>query len=533
MIRSEESSGDVGAVESDEVTAVPGLAGSAPAPPVGVAEAHRAAPDEAGGPTGEPAAGDPDVGFTLAPPAPAPGPAEAARALMHRVARELGAVAPEGWQRVDAVFASTVTADVGFAVFSDDRQQALRWNPTPEVLALVREHRQLSAQLGDGPWWRLLLTLTRSGQIEVDYDYGDEPFPEEQLFAPEIYRADLEAFPRKSLPVWLAAYLRHGDRQQRSPGAAAAQARGDREAGVAGVPVTDLPPFPVVAARWAVLCAAFAAARSEWGPRLLPGVRWFEGATRSGSSLHALPAGRAVLSGGVWNSPELDAAYNRDADLPALFRGAPGWVADQVVNHRAGAGMLTFCFWWDGRGWYRGESPAAEQIAEAIPGVWDSATVVRIMTGLLGPQPSGAQLGAVSALVAAAEAGLATRGGLTDVFPESGGFDIDSAFYQLVMGGVTAPEPLAAAAAVAQVGRYLTDSGDDLSGYPVENLRADRVSVGWMVYVPVEPGEIAVGRAIFYVADDGVLERSSSSMAPSRYLPEFERRFRARNRALL
>lgn len=523
--RSEEEAGKV-PVGADDATGA-GSAPTASGPPA--ANTATTAPERVDSPGTE----DPDVGFTLSPPAPAPDPAEAARAIVHQVARELAAVAPEGWRRVDAVFASTVTADVGFAVFSDDRQHAVRWTPGPEVLALVREHRQLSAALGDGPWWRLLLGLTSAGELEADYDYGDEPFPDDQLFAPEIYRADLEVYPRRSLPVWLAAYLRHGDRQQRAPGVAAARARADRQAGVSARPVDGLPPFPLMAARWAVLCAAFTAARSEWGPRLLPGLRWFEGATRSGSSLHALPGGRAVLSGGVWNAPELDRAYNGADELPELFRGAPEWVADQVLNHRAGAGMLTFCYWWDGRRWYSGDSPDPAAITDAIPGVRDSDTVARIVTGVLGPEPSGAQRAAAAALVTAAEAGSVTLPGLAAVFPEDGDFDLDTAFYQLVMGGVTAPEPLSAAEALDRVGRYLTDSDADISGYSVAELRAERVDAGWMVYVPVEPGEIAVGRAIFYLADDGVLERSSSSVAPSRYLPGFAERFRERSRALL
>lgn len=522
VTRTDEQAGEA-PVHDDPVSPGPAAPGAEEA---GAAVAGPEDPDT-------PRDGDPDVGFTLSPPAPAPDPAAAARAIVHDVARQLAAVAPEGWHRVDAVFASTVTADVGFAVFSDERQHAVRWSPGPEVLALVREHRTLSAALGDGPWWRLLLSLTRAGHLEVDYDYGDEPFPDDQLFAPEIYRADLEAFPRRSLPVWLAAYLRHGDRQQRPPGVAAAQARADRQAGVSGRPVGDLPPFPLMAARWAVLSAAFTAVRSEWGPRLRPGLRWFEGATRSGSSLHALPAGRAVLSGGVWNAPELDRAYNSADELPQLFRGAPDWVADQVLNHRAGAGMLTFCYWWDGQSWYRGESPDPAVITDAIPAVREADTVARIVTGLLGPEPSGEQRAAATDLVSAAEAGLLTRAALAHVFPEAGDSDLDAAFYQLVMGGVTAPEPLTAEAALDRVGRYLTDSGADTSGYSVAELRAERVNTGWMVYVPVPPGEIAVGRAIFYLADDGVLERSSSSVAPSRYLPEFERRFRERNRTLL
>ncbi|MFI1462584.1 hypothetical protein [Nocardia carnea] len=477
---------------------------------------------------------DPDVGFTLDSAAREQDVAERARALMHRLARELGAVAPEGWERVDAVFASTVAVDAGFAVFSDAEQRVVRWTPTPQVLALVREHRQLSAQLGDGPWWRLLLALTASGQIEVDYDYGDQPFPDDQLFAPEIYRADLEAFPRKSLPVWLAAYLFHGDRQQRPPSVAAVQAAAEGPAGVTGDPVAGLPPFPVMAARWAALCAAFVAVRSEWGPRLTPGARWFEGASRSGSTLHSLPGGRAVLSGGVWNAPELDAAYNGEAPLPAVFRGAPEWVAGSVLNERCGTGLLTFCYWWDGGRWYRGESPDPEAVAAAMPGIWDSETVVRIVTGLiLDTDPSEERKAAIETLVAAAESGILTRAALTDVFPEADGFDIDSAFHQLVLGGVTAPEPLPEQQAIDRVGSYLSGNGADLSGYPVADLRADRVDGGWMVFAPVTPGEIAIGRAIFYVADDGVLERSSSSVAPSQYLPEFRRRFGKRNRSLM
>ncbi|WP_324188561.1 hypothetical protein [Nocardia flavorosea] len=513
--------------KSEEVPGTAVAGDDSPGAPGGPAQPGTAAPDPA-------TETDPDVGFTLTPAVSEQDVAEQARALMHQVARELGAVAPEGWQRVDAVFASTVVADIGFAIFSDAQQRAVRWTPTPQVLALVREHRQLSARLGDGPWWRLLLTLTSSGQIEVDHDYGDQPFPDDQLFAPEIYRADLEAFPRATLPVWLAAYLFHGDRQQRSPSVAAVRAAADRSAGVSGDPVAGLPPFPVMAARWAALCAAFVAVRSEWGPRLTPGLRWFEGASRSGSTLHSLPGGRAVLSGGVWNAPELDAAYNGEASLPAVFRGAPEWVAGPVLNDRSATGQLTFCYWWDGSRWYRGESPAPEAVAAAVPGVWDAATVVRIVTGLvLDTDPSDERRAAIETFVAAAESGTVTRAMLTDVFPEADGFDIDSAFYQLVLGGVTAAEPLPEQQAIDRVRSYLTDSGADTSGYPVADLRADRVDGGWMVFAPVAPGEIATGRAIFYLADDGVLERSSSSVAPSQYLPEFRRRFRDRNRTLI
>ncbi|MEU1985384.1 hypothetical protein [Nocardia sp. NPDC019395] len=477
----------------------------------------------------EPDEDAPDVSFT---PDASSNITEQARSLMHQVARKLVAEGPPGWQRVDVAFAATVVASTGTAFYTDENQQLVaRTTPSQEIMTLVRDHRRLSSGFGDGPWWRLLFTLTGEGRIEVDYDFGAEPFPEDQLFGPEAYRADLDAYPREKLPIWLAAHIRHAGRQLRPPEVAAARARADREAGIS--PVTDdhaLPPLPLMVARWAVLSAAFVAVRSQWGPRLMPAMRWFEGATRSGCSLYELPGGRAVLSGGKWDAPELDAVYNRGESLPELYRGAPYWVADPVLNHRASRGLLTFCYWWDNGRWYSGDSADPDDFAEAIPGLRTADSVARIVTGLLGEQPTERQREAVGTLIAAAETGTATRDMLVEIFGEDGTFDIDNAFYQLLMGAVLSPEPIAAADAVARVARYLNESGADTASYDVEALRADRVSVGWMVYVPVEPGEIAIGRAIFYVADDGALERSSSSVAPSQYLPEFERRFRDRNR---
>ena len=509
-------------------------------PPAGASEAPgdrplpgpATAPDtEAPGPGSTAPADEPDLGFTLG---ASPDVGEQARALMHRVARKLVADGPAGWQRLDAVFAATVVASTGTVLYTDENQQLVaRTTPSPEVMTLVGDHRRLSAGFGDGPWWRLLLTLTSEGRIEVDYDFGAEPFPEDQLFAPGAYRADLEAHPREKLPVWLAAHIRHAGRQLRPP-EVAARAGAERDFGTGTASeVTGLPPLPVMTARWAVLSAAFVAARSQWGPRLMPAMRWFEGAKRSGCSLYTLPGGRAVLSGGRWDAPELDAAYNGGESLPALYRRAPFWVADPVINHRANRGLLTFCYWWDDGRWYRGDSPDPGDCAEALPGLWTADTVARIVTGLLGEQPTERQRAGVGTLIAAAEAGEVTRGALVEVFDTEGPFDLENAYYQLLLGGVTAPEPMAATDAVDRVARYLTDSGADTAAYRVDDLRADRISAGWMVYVPVDPGEIAIGRAIFYVADDGVLEHSSSSVAPSQYLPDFERRFRERNHALM
>ncbi|MFC8042691.1 hypothetical protein [Nocardia sp. NPDC057353] len=472
----------------------------------------------------------PDITLTLGDPTP-PDPTERAAALSRDLVRALAKLGPQGWRRMDAVFAMTTAAELAAVTFYDDAGRGVRTQPSPETLAATRELRAVSAELRDGPWWRLLVALRSTGEVELDHDYGDEPFPEEHLFPPEAYRADLAAYPRAALPVWLAAYLGHGGRQQRSPRDAAAQARADRAAGIAPVrSERDFPSLTELWARWAVMAAAFVAAGSPWGPRMLPALGVFEGSRRSGSSLYTLPGGRAVLSGGVWDSPELDAVYNHGAPAPNWYAGAPEWVANPVLNPRAVSGMLSFCYWWDGGSWYRGESPAADRLAAAVPGIWTAETVVDVVAGLLADEPTERQRESVRNLVSAAEIGVVTAATLTEVFGADGDFDVDSARYQLTIAGVllTAPEPLAEAEALSLVRRHLIGEGADTARYPLERLRADRLAVGWMVYVPTAPGEVAIGRAIFYVADDGVLEQSSSSVAPSIYIVEFERRFHRR-----
>ncbi|MFD7495163.1 hypothetical protein ACFV8T_22520 [Streptomyces sp. NPDC059832] len=67
-----------------------------------------------------------------------------------------------------------------------------------------------------------------------------------------------------------------------------------------------------------------------------------------------------------------------------------------------------------------------------------------------------------------------------------------------------------------------------MDGAGFQPVVADRFSTGRMVYVPAPRGEMAIGRALFYVDGDGVLEQSSSSTAPSVFIAAFERRFRKR-----
>ncbi|MEV6341174.1 hypothetical protein AB0M12_41445 [Nocardia vinacea] len=460
-------------------------------------------------------------------------PQDETQVLARRAADALAEVGPPGWQQVDAVFAVTVAAEVAEVVYADG-ERSMRVDPPATVLELVREQRALVAEQDGEPWWRLLLQLSSDGEFELDYDFGDEPFPEGQLFEPEAYRADLDEYPRGDLPVWLAAYIGHDDRQSRTPQQAAESARADRAAKVWPVLAeNEFPDFPEMWARWAVISAAFVAAGSDWGPRILPTMGWFESSRRGGCTLYALPDGRAVLSGGVWESPNLESTYNDGAEMPKFYAGAPDWVANPVLNPRAATGLLSFCYWWESGRWYRGESPAAEHCATAVPGVWTADTVTGIVAGLTTEHPTATQTAAAASLVSAAEVGVVTRETVTSVFGDDGRYDIDGAMYQLSLAGVVTrlPEQMSEEEAVFRVRHYIRGRQLDTTGYPLDQLVADRFSVGWMVYVPVPRGEIAIGRAIFYIADDGVLEHSSSSVAPTVFVEGFEQRYQDRQSA--
>ncbi|MET9488648.1 hypothetical protein [Nocardia sp. NPDC006630] len=326
----------------------------------------------------------------------------------------------------------TVSDETAQVIVSDGQHAA----PVPlsaRMVELLRELRHESAESASGPWWRFLASVTRTGPAQIEYDYGEEPFPDQQLFPPQAYLADLQTYPRARLPVWLAAYVGHADRQIRTPSAAAHAGSGDG----ASTPRVEngLPPLPLIWARWAATAAASVAANSPLGPRITTALGWFEGISRSGSTLHLLPRGRAVLSGGLWNDPRLDAAYNKGAALPQLYRGAPDWVADPVLNPRAANGLLSFCYWWDGAAWNCGESPAAAALSPALPGIWSSQSAADVITQLNAGVPEAAAVD----LVAAAEAGTLTRS-FAEPILSGDTADTHNAYYQLMLAGVVTSE---------------------------------------------------------------------------------------------
>jgi hypothetical protein len=359
--------------------------------------------------------------------------AEEASRLIEPIVQQLAQLGPTGWEEFSAEFAFTVTAQVAQLRFwSEDRTGLV---PVPQSIAdLVRQQREVAALMPAGPWWRLLLNVTSRGETTVDYDYGDEPFPGDQLLAPEHYRRDLETYPRDHIPVWLAGYVAGPEAQGRDPRQAATAATDDTAAGRSAIASDDVPALGDLWARWAVLSAAFAGAGSEWGPRMFPGYAWYESDRRSGATLFVLPGDRAVLSGGKWNSELLEAGYNGGRPLPELYAGAPVWVTDSVLNTRTRNGLLTFCYWWSDGQWYRGGADTSGELDAALPEIRTSEDTIRTMTTLTGP----GREDECEALLAAAASHRATSAEVAAIFGDKPDADVDTAINQLSLAGLLA-----------------------------------------------------------------------------------------------
>ncbi|OBB19777.1 hypothetical protein A5761_06480 [Mycolicibacterium setense] len=359
--------------------------------------------------------------------------AEEASRLIDSIVQQLAQLGPEGWDEFSAVFAFTVTSQIAQLQFwAQDRTGLV---PVPQSIAdLVRQQRELSARMSAGPWWRLLLNVNNRGETTVDYDYGDEPFPDDQIVAAEHYRNDLDAYPRTRVPVWLAGYTAGPDAQGRDAARAAADAAADQAAGRTGVATGQIPPLPDLLARWAVLSATHVGRGSGWGPRIYPGYAWFESDARSGSTLFLLPGDRAVLSGGKWNSELLQAAYNGGRPLPDLYGGAPAWVNDSVLNTRNRNGLLSFCFWWADGQWYRGATDTSGELDLPLPAIWTPDATVAAMTS----QTGAATLDRCQALLEVATERTATVDDVAAIFGDRPDAQIYAAANQLSLAGLLA-----------------------------------------------------------------------------------------------
>jgi hypothetical protein len=359
--------------------------------------------------------------------------AEEASRLIEPIVQQLAQLGPAGWEEFTAEFAFTVSSQIAQLRFvSDDREGLV---PVPQSIAeLVRRQREVAARMAAGPWWRLLLTCTNRGETTVDYDYGDEPFPDDQLVRPEHYRNDLDAYPRDHIPVWLAGYVAGAGLQGRDPQRAAAAAAEDKAADRTATATEDMPALPDVWARWAVLSAAYAGVGSDWGPRIFPGYAWYESDRRSGSTLYMLPGDRAVLSGGKWNSELLEAAYNGGQPLPEVYTGAPAWVNDSVLNTRNRNGLLTFCFWWMNGQWHRGATDTSGELDVSIPPIRTQDEAVQAMVSQTG---AGTEERCEALLIAAVN-NRATVDDVAAIFANRPDADVAAAANQLSLGGLLA-----------------------------------------------------------------------------------------------
>ncbi len=358
--------------------------------------------------------------------------AEATR-MLEPVAKQLAQLGPSGWEHFSAVFAFTVSAEVAQLRFGFGEQSGLV--PVPVSIAqLVRQQREVAASMPAGPWWRLVLTGTNGGQISADYDYGDEPFPDDQLLASEHYRNDIDAYPRDRIPVWLAGYIAGPAAQGRDPQRAAVTAAADIDAGRTAIAAEDFPALPDLWSRWAALSAAYVGVKSEWGPRIFPGYAWYESDRRSGSTLYPLPGDRAVLSGGKWNSALLEAAYNGGRPLPDLYTGAPAWVNDTVLNARIRNGLLSFFFWSTQGRWYRGTTDTVGDLDVPLPPVWTDDATVQAMISQTG---SGTEEQCCN-LLAACTRRSASNDDVAAIFTNHPDADVPAAVNQLSLAGVLA-----------------------------------------------------------------------------------------------
>ncbi|MGC4936037.1 hypothetical protein ACLQ3C_20410 [Gordonia sp. DT30] len=253
----------------------------------------------------------------------------------------------------------------------------------PGVLRAAAAHRELTA--GESPWMWLRITEHRGGEPQIAaFDGFVGAPPQHLLFPPASYRADVSMSTAATTPLWLLAHVHDAGRQLRSASTAAAASPAE-----CVYPTDELPPLPILWPRFAALSAIFAAVDAVDGPRMTSAVGIFRGEL-GGCTLTRLPCGRAVLSGGADHSTLLTAAYQGQLEHPDLYRGAPAWVSNIVLDERAAAGMLTFCYWWSDGRWSRADlvgppewTPVTE-LASAVPGVWTSVTTAELVRATLG-----------------------------------------------------------------------------------------------------------------------------------------------------
>ncbi|OHV04667.1 hypothetical protein BKN37_08845 [Mycobacterium talmoniae] len=444
---------------------------------------------------------------------------------MDQMVHSLARVAPAGWTRLHGAFSMAGGEEVAQVVAETPRGD-VAVPVESSIIAPIRTHRRVTVG-PQGPWLRLLFDCDNSGTLRVGFDYGDTELPADQLLSSDAYLQDFEQYPRPDAPLWLLAYMGNEGQQLRS----AATARSNTAVGAGDVRIADdeIPPLPQLWARIAVLAAVCRGGNLQLGPRCDPAFQFHAG-DNGGCALARLPDNRAVLSGGRHDSRLLSAAYKGAIAWPDLYRGAPSWVHNLYLDPRAGQGLLSFCYWWDGDHWYRaelaeaaalkrGDSPwrPEEEITPSVPGVWtedSTADLVAEVLKRLGIELTDRNARSAFRLIRAAEAGIVSDTHLSRMFidgiPQT--FDVAEALAQLDAAGALLPPypPIDQTTALKLVVDYCRSREISTHGYPLDQLVATRIPGGWQVFVPVPADEVAVDRMVFLVADDRVVEQASS-----------------------
>jgi hypothetical protein len=202
--------------------------------------------------------------------------------------------------------------------------------------------------------------------------------------------------------------------------------------------------------------------------------------------------------------------------------------------------MLSFCYWWAGGNWYRAdiaEKPAGwkptDEITAGMPGVWTPSSTAKLVGAVAAATGAAAPEHAAADFVRASEAHVASERYLDRLFPDGipERFDVAEALAQLDAAGVLLPARAQLDPAVAKqlVAEYCAERRIDTTGYSLDQLVAARLDPGWQLFVPVQDGEIAIGRRVFLVGDDGVVEEATSA-PPAEIAFAFASRFAARVR---
>jgi hypothetical protein len=97
---------------------------------------------------------------------------------------------------------ASMVEDLAVTVIMPDGSSP-RLDPPDDIGPMLRTLRQVTYEDVTGAWYAMRLTLDPPASYVVNYNFGSDPLWDPPL-PPEVYRRDLEAFPRRAdmVPSW-------------------------------------------------------------------------------------------------------------------------------------------------------------------------------------------------------------------------------------------------------------------------------------------------------------------------------------------